>query len=178
VAKQVVMNGDGLGLYQRTVIEHNRSPRNFRRLCACSAQARGHSPLCGDDLSVQIRVDAGRVAEAAFQGEACAVATASASLLTEAVVGLELDAALALVVRVCTLVEHPGQVPELAEAPCELAALAAVHEHPARRACARLPWLALEAALVAVDGGTTVSSPGLRGELEISLTDGRPEASA
>jgi nitrogen fixation protein NifU and related proteins len=171
------MSGDGLGLYQRTVIEHNRSPRNFRRLCACSAQARGHSPLCGDDLSVQIRVDAGRVAEAAFQGEACAVATASASLLTEAVAGLDVASALALVARVCTLVEHPEQVPELAEAPCELAVLAAVREHPARRVCARLPWLALEAALIAVGGRAAVSAPGVRGEVEISLGDGRPEAS-
>lgn len=160
---------DSHGLYQRTVIEHNRSPRNFRRLCGCSAEARGHSPLCGDDLTIQVRLDGSCIAEAAFQGDACAVATASASLLTEAVRDLPVETALQLINTICALVDNPELVAELDAADSELRVLAALHDYPTRHACARLPWLALDTALRASLGCAAATLPGADAGLEITL---------
>jgi len=160
---------DSHGLYQRTVIEHNRSPRNFRRLCGCSAEVRGHSPLCGDDLIIQVRVDGDCIVDAAFQGDACAVATASASLLTEAVRDLSVETALHLVGTICALVDNPELVSQLDDADSELRVLASLHDYPARRACARLPWLALDTALRATFGRAAAALPGADAGLEITI---------
>ena len=76
-------------LYQELILDHNRSPRNCGALEAPTHSATGHNPLCGDQLTLELRLAEGRVAEVAFEGSGCAISTASASLMTDAVKGLD-----------------------------------------------------------------------------------------
>ncbi len=131
-------------LYQRVIIEHNRNPRHFHRLEHCTHHATGYNPLCGDEVQVYLRVEEGRVREAAFQGESCAIATASASLLSEVLPGLAVSRARALVAEVVRLVNEGDGGGGL---PGDLGVLGAVRGFPGRNKCAELPWRALEAAL-------------------------------
>ena len=79
-------------LYQATILEHNKQPRNFAKLADATHEADGHNPLCGDALTLYARVDAtGRLAEVAFQGSGCAISKASASLMTEHVKGKTIE---------------------------------------------------------------------------------------
>lgn len=133
-------------LYQETIMGHNRSPHNFRALEPADASAHGHNPLCGDKLTVFLRFDpAGRIAEAAFVGEGCAISKASASLMTDAVKGLPRDEARRLYEEFHHLVTR-----DAAADPARLGKLkvfAGVGEFPARVKCAALPWRTLVAAL-------------------------------
>ena len=74
-------------LYRDVILDHNRNPRNFGRLEPADAQADGHNPLCGDRLSVFVRMNGDRIEDLRFEGKGCAISTASASLMTEAVKG-------------------------------------------------------------------------------------------
>ena len=78
-------------LYQEVIFDHNRNPRNYRPLPAASHHADGHNPLCGDQLTVYVQVEDGIVREASFVGHGCAISTASASLMTEAVKGKPIE---------------------------------------------------------------------------------------
>ncbi|MCC5859355.1 MAG: SUF system NifU family Fe-S cluster assembly protein [Ectothiorhodospiraceae bacterium] len=131
-------------LYQRVIIEHNRNPRHFHRLEPCTHHATGYNPLCGDEVRVYLRVENGHVQQAAFQGESCAIATASASLLSEVLPGLPVPRARALVAEVIRLVNEGDSGDSF---PGDLGVLGAVSRFPGRNKCAELPWKALEAAL-------------------------------
>ena len=74
-------------LYQNVILEHNRSPRNYRTMPDANREAQGHNPLCGDQVTVRLRVEDGRIQDAAFQGMGCAISRASASLMTAAIKG-------------------------------------------------------------------------------------------
>ena len=141
-------------LYRDVILDHNRRPRNFGRLDGSDRQAEGHNPLCGDRLSVYLRTDGERVADIRFEGTGCAISTASASLMTEAVKGKERAAVHVLFDEVHTLLTHPDAKPgpQLGK----LAALSGVHEFPARVKCASLCWHTLNAALER--GAATVST--------------------
>lgn len=129
-------------LYQDVILDHNRRPRNFRALDGRKAE--GHNPLCGDHLTVYLRVEGTVIEEATFQGFGCAIAKASASLMTDTVKGKTMAEAEALWARFERMVTAP------AEAPIEdlgaLSALVGVRRFPARVSCATLPWHALRAA--------------------------------
>jgi nitrogen fixation NifU-like protein len=140
-------------LYQSVILDHGKAPRNFRRLEAPDAAARGDNPMCGDRVELFLSLKGDRIAEAAFTGRGCAVSIASASLLTEAVAGLGRDAARDLSGRFRAMARS-GEVPE-APGFAKLAALSGVHEFPSRVKCATLPWVTLEAALA---GGKEASS--------------------
>ena len=86
-------------LYQELVVEHKRSPRHYGTLPAPTHEARGHNPQCGDDLQVQLRVDGATLGDIRFSGHGCAICIASASMMTEAVLGRDVDAARALQLR-------------------------------------------------------------------------------
>jgi nitrogen fixation NifU-like protein len=125
-------------LYQQLILEHNRSPRNFGPLAGATHSARGFDALCGDDLLFELRVEDGRVVEAAFSGEACAVTKASASLLTEWLPGrdqADIERGLAAFAKVLTG-ESAGDPDFLGL----FARLGALSEFPSRRRNARLPW--------------------------------------
>jgi nitrogen fixation NifU-like protein len=141
-------------LYRDVILDHNKRPRNFGRLDPSDAHADGHNPLCGDRLSVFVRMDGERVEDVRFEGKGCAISTASASLMTEAVKGKDKAVIGKLFDKVHSLLTRQDAVPgaELGK----LAALSGVREFPARVKCASLCWHTLNAALD--KGAATVST--------------------
>ena len=131
-------------LYQELIVDHGRRPRNVGPLPDASHHACGHNPLCGDKLTLLLRVQGDVVEEARFAGEGCAISTASASLMTQAVKGLTTAQAEALYHRFHALVTEGVADPESLG---KLAAFAGVRRFPARVKCASLAWHTLEAAL-------------------------------
>jgi len=132
-------------LYQEVILDHNRRPRNFGRIEPSDGHAEGHNPLCGDRLSVFVRLDGERVADIRFEGKGCAISTASASLMTEAVKGKERAAIGELFAKVHALLTQQDAAPDTALG--KLAALSGVREFPVRVKCASLCWHTLNAAL-------------------------------
>jgi nitrogen fixation protein NifU and related proteins len=132
-------------LYRDVILDHNRHPRNFGRIEGSARQAEGHNPLCGDRLTVFVTLDGERIGDIRFEGKGCAISTASASLMTEAVKGKERSAVRELFEKVHTLLTREQAVadPSLGK----LAALSGVREFPARVKCASLCWHTLNAAL-------------------------------
>ena len=131
-------------LYQETILDHNRRPRNFRELDNATGDAEGRNPLCGDHLHVWVRLDGDRVAEATFKGQGCAISKASASLMTAAVAGKTRDEAAAIFDRFHAMVT--GKAPA-DESLGPLRALSGVSKFPIRVKCATLAWHAMKAAL-------------------------------
>jgi nitrogen fixation NifU-like protein len=136
-------------LYQEIILDHGRRPRNFGPLPDASHSAEGKNPLCGDHVIVRLRYQDGVVKDVAFQGSGCAISTAAASTMSEAVKGKTRAEVDALFREFHDLVtgKRVGNVEELGK----LAAFAGVSEFPMRVKCATLAWHTLEAAL---DGGT------------------------
>lgn len=133
-------------LYQNVILEHNRSPRNYRALDNADGKAEGNNPLCGDQLTVWLRLDGDKIREATFQGSGCAISKASASLMTSAVTGKTCQETEALFDRFHRLVT--GRLdPQEAETLGKLAVFSGVSEFPVRVKCASLSWHTLMAAL-------------------------------
>jgi nitrogen fixation NifU-like protein len=142
------MTADLQALYQDTILDHNRQPRNFRAV-ENARRAEGHNPLCGDRLTVFASMRDGVIEDAAFQGFGCAIATASASLMTEAVKGKTLGEFERLLDRVQGMIASPAG--DAGADLGDLSALAGVRRFPVRAKCALLPWRTLRAALDARD---------------------------
>jgi nitrogen fixation NifU-like protein len=140
-------------LYRDVILDHNRKPRNFGRLDPSDAQAEGYNPLCGDRLSIFVRLNGDRIEDLRFEGKGCAISTASASLMTEAVKGKSRAAVGEIFERVHTLLTSQDARP--AQDLGKLAALAGVREYPVRVKCATLCWHTLNAALA--DGATVTT---------------------
>ncbi|HZI13337.1 MAG TPA: SUF system NifU family Fe-S cluster assembly protein [Myxococcus sp.] len=141
------MSSDDLrDLYQEVVLEHSKRPRNFRVVEGASHEAAGHNPLCGDQLSVSIKLDGDVIRDIGFQGQGCAISKASASLMTGAVKDKSRAEAEALFERVHKLVTEGPEGVDL-DALGKLAVLSGVNEFPARVKCASLAWHTLRAAL-------------------------------
>ncbi len=141
------MNGELRDLYQEVIIDHGKRPRNFRPLAAPSCSAEGFNPLCGDQLRVSIKLADGLIEDIAFQGSGCAIAMASASLMTQAVKGQTPEQALALFDRVHALLTEGPNAQAAAETLGKLAVLGGVWEFPVRVKCASLAWHTLRSAL-------------------------------
>ncbi len=142
------MNDAVRDLYQRLILEHHARPHNLGPLPDRTHEARVHNPLCGDRVTVRLRLDEGRITEARFEGEGCALSRASASLLTLAVAGRTPEEAAAIAGALDRLLAR-GADHEAADRALlgDLVALEGVRDVPARRRCATLPWEALRAAL-------------------------------
>jgi nitrogen fixation NifU-like protein len=132
-------------LYQEVILDHNRRPRNFRRLEGASHHAEGYNPLCGDRVTVFLQIADDRIADIAFEGAGCAISKASASLMTDRLKGSTVAEARALFDRFHRMVTTPPdqEVEELGK----LSALAGVREFPVRVKCASLAWHTLKAAI-------------------------------
>jgi len=141
-------------LYRDVILDHNKKPRNFGVLADANARADGHNPLCGDRLTVSLKMNGDRVEDVRFEGKGCAISTASASMMTEAIKGKDRAAIDELFTRIHTLLTEQSAVasPDLGK----LAALSGVREFPARVKCASLCWHTLNAALE--QRGTTIST--------------------
>jgi len=135
-------------LYRDVILDHNRQPRNFGVLDPADASVEGFNPMCGDRLTVQLKMNGDAISDIRFEGEGCAISTASASLMTEAVKGKTRIEALALFERVHRLLtDDAAPSDELGK----LAALSGVREFPARVKCASLCWHTLASALQSSD---------------------------
>jgi nitrogen fixation protein NifU and related proteins len=132
-------------LYRDVILDHNRSPRNFGRLEPADAEALGHNPVCGDSLSLTLRLADDRLSAIRFNGQGCAISVASASMMSEAVSGKSLPEVEALYREVHALLTEPAHVPALPLG--KLMALGGVRDFPARVKCASLCWHTLHAAL-------------------------------
>ena len=134
-------------LYQEVIVDHSKNPRNFRKLEEADRTAVGHNPLCGDKLAVYLDVENGIVKEATFQGAGCAISTASASMMTEAVKGKTLEEAEQMFTQFQEMVTTPSdEIPDT-EGLGKLLVFAGVREYPARVKCASLAWHTVHAAL-------------------------------
>jgi len=134
-------------LYQETILDHSKRPRNFHEISGASATAVGHNPLCGDRVTVYLRLSDGTISDIAFLGQGCAISKASASLMTDAVKGKSKTQAHELFQKFHTMVTaRPGDPVDTASLG-KLAVLSGVCEFPVRVKCASLPWHTLEAAL-------------------------------
>lgn len=141
-------------LYQEVILDHNKKPRNFGKLSPATHHAEGHNPLCGDHISVSLNLDGEKVDAIAFEGEACAVCKASASMMTVAVKGKTRADAEALTQEFLAMatgkldMNQPNNIGRLA-------VFAGVRDLPTRVKCAILPWHTLHAALNSVNEVST-----------------------
>jgi nitrogen fixation NifU-like protein len=132
-------------LYQQLIVDHSRSPRNCRVIEGADLSAEGYNPLCGDHVTLYVRLNGDRVADISFQGNGCAISTASASLLTEVLKGKTQAEAEALFNSFHDLVTG-GEAPESASLG-KLRVFSGVSGFPVRVKCATLVWHTLKAAL-------------------------------
>ena len=134
-------------LYQEMILDHNRHPRNRGKIAEATGYAEGHNPLCGDNIQVYLHTNNGLVESVSFEGSGCAISTASASMMTEAVKGKTLEQVEAIFKEFQSMVTETGEAEEHPDLG-DLEVLSGVREHPVRIKCATLPWHTLKAAIV------------------------------
>ncbi len=132
-------------LYRDVIVDHNRAPRNFRKIADGRSQE-GFNPLCGDKLTVYLKLDGEKISDLSFEGSGCAISVASASLMTERLKGKTRAEALELFDEMHTLLTSSA-TPTDTESLGKLAALSGVREYPSRVKCASLCWHTLKGAL-------------------------------
>lgn len=134
-------------LYQQVILDHNKKPRNFRKLENANHTADGYNPLCGDQLTIYLDLEDGLVKDLGFEGSGCAISKASASMMTQAVKGKSKEQAETLFQEFHSMVT--GELDEEIEENSlgNLRIFAGVREFPVRVKCATLPWHTLHAAL-------------------------------
>jgi nitrogen fixation NifU-like protein len=131
-------------LYQETILDHSKRPRNFHTMEDADRRADGYNPLCGDKLKLFLKMDGDVVREASFTGAGCAISTASASLMTESLKGKTREQALSLLDEFHQLLTEETQA---AKDLGKLKVFCGVREYPARVKCATLAWHTLKSAL-------------------------------
>jgi nitrogen fixation NifU-like protein len=140
-------------LYREVILDHNREPRNFGELSGADHVVDGVNPLCGDKMTLYVKLRGDVIEDVRFKGSGCAISVASSSLMTERVKGRPIGATLDLVAQVHAMLT--GKTDEHGENMDKLAALAGVREFPSRVKCASLAWHALKAALTGSDKKVT-----------------------
>ena len=142
-------------LYQQVILDHNKKPRNFRKLETANHTAEGYNPLCGDQLTIYMNLEDGRVTDVGFEGSGCAISKASASMMTQAVKGKSKEQAETLFKEFHSMVT--GELDEENEENTlgNLKIFAGVREFPVRVKCATLPWHTMHAALNKEDQAST-----------------------
>lgn len=142
-------------LYQQVILDHNKSPRNFKKLDEANHHAEGHNPLCGDHLDLYLQLENGVVKDISFIGNGCAISKSSASLMTSIVKGKTKEEAEQLFEKFHALVTGKLKNGEEIEALGKLAVFQGVQEFPARVKCASLAWHTMHNALTENEGKTT-----------------------
>jgi nitrogen fixation protein NifU and related proteins len=135
-------------LYQETIIDHSKRPRNCRPMDDANRHAEGHNPLCGDELKLYLKVENDRVLDASFLSSGCAISTAAASLMTECLKGKTSAEALTLLDSFHELLTTDSPITEELG---KLVVFCGVREYPARVKCATLAWHTLRSALASAD---------------------------
>ena len=144
---------DLVDLYQEMVLDHNNRPRNFHKLDDASNTADGYNPLCGDQISVYLKVEDGVIADVGFQGVGCAISKSSASMMTQSVKGKTVQEAEALFEEFHAMVTRDPGTEYKASGLGELEVLSGVCAFPNRVKCASLAWHTLTASLHNSQGG-------------------------
>ena len=133
-------------LYQEILLEHNNKPRNFRKVEDASATVDGYNPLCGDQITLYLKVVDDTVEDVGFQGVGCAISRASASMMTQSIKGRSLHEAQVIFDAFHSMITHPDQEPDY-DILGDLETLAGVNEYPTRIKCAILAWHTMRSAL-------------------------------
>jgi nitrogen fixation NifU-like protein len=133
-------------LYQEMVMDHNRRPRNFRKLDEANRTAEGFNPLCGDQITLELKVEGGIVEDVGFQASGCAISKASASMMTEAIKGAKIEEAEGVFEQFRHMITNEDYDPDVLG---DLEILSGVAQYPARIKCATLSWHTLHSALKA-----------------------------
>lgn len=139
------MTADLRDLYQEVILDHYKRPRNFRTMEDAGRKADGHNPLCGDKVTVYVKMEDGILRDVSFVGAGCAISTASASLMTELLKGKTEEEAKALFQGFRDMVAGPA--PSTHDGLGKMKVLAGVREFPARVKCATLAWHTVQTAL-------------------------------
>jgi nitrogen fixation NifU-like protein len=139
------MISDHSDQYQEVILDHNRPPRNFHPHADASHTAQGYNPLCGDRLTLYLKLAGGTIEDVSFEGAGCAISKASASMMTDALKGRTVEEAHALFERFHRMVTTPPD--QAVEDMGKLSSLAGVREVPVRVKCASLAWHTLKAAM-------------------------------
>jgi len=134
-------------LYQEVILDHNKSPRNFRAMADANRKAEGYNPLCGDHVTVYVQIENGVIQDISFQGSGCAISKASASLMTAELKGKNESAALELFENVHRMLTGDLSDQGVIEKVGKLQILSGVGKFPARVKCASLAWHTVSAAL-------------------------------
>lgn len=134
-------------LYQEVILDHSKKPRNFRKIDNANRTAVGYNPLCGDKMTLYLLIEDGIVTDACFQGSGCAISTASASMMTEAIKGNSEEFALKLISGFHEMVIARMDTEQDTSEMGKLVVFAGVREFPARVKCASLAWHTLNAAI-------------------------------
>ena len=134
-------------LYQQVILDHNKKPRNFRKIEAPTHTAEGHNPLCGDQLTIYLDVENDDVRDVSFEGSGCAISKAAASMMTQAVKGKTRQQVEALFKEFHEMVTGESDEAEPGAGLGNLRIFEGVREFPVRVKCATLPWHTLHAAL-------------------------------
>lgn len=142
-------------LYQQVILDHNKKPRNFRKIENANHTAEGYNPLCGDHLTIYVNVAGDAVQEISFEGSGCAISKAAASMMTQAVKGKSMEQAEELFQEFHSMVT--GELDEETQANNlgNLKIFAGVRDFPVRVKCATLPWHTMHAALNKQDRAST-----------------------
>lgn len=131
-------------LYREVILDHNRDPRNFGELAGADRVVEGVNPLCGDKMTLYVKLAGDMIEDIKFRGTGCAISVASSSLMTERIKGTSIAESMRLFDKIHEMLTGRGEAPEDLD---KLAALAGVREYPARVKCASLGWHALRTAL-------------------------------
>ena len=141
-------------LYQEILLEHNSKPRNFKTIDEANQISEGYNPLCGDQITLSLKVVDGVIADVGFQGSGCAISRASASMMTQSIKGQSVEQAEYIFDAFHHMVTEPDGEIDL-DTLGDLETLSGVNEYPTRIKCAILPWHTMKAAL---DGDAQVTT--------------------
>lgn len=133
-------------LYQEILLEHNSKPRNFRQVEEANQTAEGYNPLCGDQITLYLKVQDGLIADVGFQGTGCAISRASASMMTQSIKGQSIERAEEIFEAFHQMITEPGADLDY-DTLGDLETLAGVKEYPTRIKCAILAWHTMRTAL-------------------------------
>lgn len=143
-------------LYQEVILDHQRKPHNFRKIEDANRKAEGYNPLCGDRITIYLKMDGDVISDVSFEGSGCAISTAAASLMTVGLKGKIKAEAVALFERFREMVTREATRPFDPDGLGKLCVFSGVCEFPVRVKCATLPWHTMMSALQG-DGGITTT---------------------
>jgi nitrogen fixation NifU-like protein len=157
-------------MYQQIILDHYKHPQHRGLIDPFDAEVHHVNPTCGDEVTLRLRLEDGRVADLSWVGEGCSISQASTSVMSDLVVGEPIDSALTLSARFLELMQSRGEdtlSEDEAESLDDAVAFAGVSKYPARVKCALLGWMAMKGALAeasATDNSSTPGNPGNSGE--------------